>query len=125
MDLRGRSQRAGLGSSALVAWVGLACADAVSPETRVCGEILELQVPGAELVQAWPGEQGVALDYRVEGEDAEALHRIECLIEESEPGRLRARSLRMDGRELSEAELVLVNSELLLAEIRRADRGPR
>src|SRR5262245_23935184 len=97
-----RSRRTGLEAAALAASVALACADAVSPGARVCGEILALQVPGAELVEAWPSADGVALDYRVPDEEAGTVHRIECLIAEPEPGRLRARSLRVDGRELSE-----------------------
>jgi hypothetical protein len=149
--VRSRSHRTGLGAAALAAWVGLACAEPVAPGTRVCAEILALQVPGAEPIEAWAGAHGVALDYRVPGEDAAAVHRIQCQIAEPEQGRaaaaqragapvelgqaersgglppeagrLRAQSVRVDGRELSEAELVLVNSELLLAEIRRADPG--
>jgi hypothetical protein len=121
--VRGRSHRTGLGAAALAAWVGLACADPVAPGTRICAEILALQVSGAESLETWPGPHGVALDYRVPGEDGASVHRIECLIAEPEPGRLRAHSLRIDGRELSEAELLLVNSELLLAEMRRADRA--
>lgn len=122
--MRSRPHRTGRGAAALAAWIGLACADAPSPGTRVCAEILALQAPGAEVVEAWPGAHGSALDYRVPGEDAKGVHRIECLIAEPEPGRLRAQSVRIEGRELSEAELVLVNAELLLAEIRRADPGP-
>jgi hypothetical protein len=130
-----RSQRRRLAGAAVAASLGLACADAASPQAQVCAQILRLQVPGAELVEGWPGVQGVALDYRLPAEDAAALHRIECVVAEPErrgepggavlpdPGGLRAQSLRIDGRELSEAELLLVNSELLLEEIRRADPG--
>jgi hypothetical protein len=113
--------------AALAALVGLACGDGAAPGARVCAEILALQVPGAEIVEAWPGAGGVALAYRAPDEDAgaedAAVHRLECVLAEDAPGRLRAQSLRIDHRALSEAEVLLVNSELLLGEIRRADPG--
>jgi len=104
--------------------LGLACGDEVAPSTRVCTEILALQVPEGEIVEAWPGARGATFAYRTEGEDVASVHRLECAIAEPTPGRLRAQSLRVDGRELSDAEILLVNSELLLTEIRRADPGP-
>jgi hypothetical protein len=88
--VRSRSHRTGLGAAALAAWVGLACAEPVAPGTRVCAEILALQVPGAEPIEAWAGAHGVALDYRVPGEDAAAIHRIQCQIAEPEQGRAAA-----------------------------------
>jgi hypothetical protein len=126
-------QRRGSGSppgcrSSLVAVVaalaGLACAEPLAPATRACAQILALQSPEAEVLGAWPGTRAVALDYRVEEADTATSHRLECAIAEPAPGRLRADALRIDGSELSEAELLLVNSELLLTEIRRADPGP-
>ena len=99
---------------------GLACGEAMAPATRACAEILALRIPDAEVVEAWPGASAVALTYRAE----DALHRLECVLAEPAPGRLRAESLRFDDRELSEGEILLVNSDLLLAEIRRADPGP-
>jgi hypothetical protein len=112
------------GLAAVAALVGLACGDGLAPGARVCAEVLALQIPAAEIVEAWPGAGGVALTYRVEGEDDASVHRFECVMAQSAPGRLRAQSLRVDERELSEAELLLVNSELMLGEIRRADPGP-
>ena len=111
-----------LGSALVAALVGFGCRDDGGPSARLCAEILAIQVPGAEVVETQPGAQGATLAYRTPDEDA--VHRLECAISEPMPGHLRAESLRMDGRELSEAELVLVNSELLLIEIRRADPGP-
>ena len=113
------------GVTAAAALACLACGDGASPGTRVCAEILALQVPGAEVVEAWPGAGGVALTYRTDaGASDETVHRLECVMAESAPGRLHARSLRVDDRALSEGEVLLVNSELLLQEIRRADPGP-
>lgn len=123
----GRERRSGCArgpSLALCALVGLACADDAAPGLRVCAEILALRAPAAEVVETWRGARGVAFDYRIDDAEDDGLHRLECTLAETEPGRLRASALREDGRELSEAELVLVNSELLLAEIRRADPGP-
>ncbi len=113
-----------LGGASLAAMLGFACSDEVTPSARVCAEILALQSPGAELVETWLGARGAALSYRIDDEGVASLHRLECAIAEPTPGRLRAESLRLDGRELSEAEILLVNSELLLTEIRRADPGP-
>ena len=94
---------------------------ASSTKTRVAG----LSSATSRIARAtWRGARGVAFDYRIDDEEDDGLHRLECTLAETEPGRLRASALREDGRELSEAELVLVNSELLLAEIRRADPGP-
>lgn len=118
-----RSGRAGLALAALAALCGLACGQEAAPGTRVCAEILSLRAPGAQLVETWLGTGGVAVDYRFEGEPADSSHRLDCALEETEPGRLRARALHVDGRALPETELLLVNSELLLAEIRRADPG--
>jgi hypothetical protein len=116
------------GGAAAAALLGLACGEASAPGTRACAEILALQVPGAELVEAWPGAGGVALTYRTPDEDGGGedapIHRLECVLAQDAPGRLRAQSLRVDDRRLSEAEVLLVNSELLLGEIRRADPGP-
>lgn len=91
----------------------------------MCTEILALQVPRSEVVETWPGAHGATLAYRIDGEDVASVHRLECTVGEPAPGQLRAESLRVDGRELSEAELLLVNSELLLSDIRRADPGGR
>ena len=120
----GSARRPARGALAAAALCGLACGGEAALGTRVCAEILELRAPAAEVVETWVGARGVALDYRVGDEAGESFHRLECTLAETEPGRLRARSVRVDGRELSEAELVLVNSDLLLAEIRRADPGP-
>ena len=120
----GRAPRFAQGALAAAALCGLACGDEAALGTRVCTEILGLRAPAAEVVETWAGARGVALDYRVGDEAGETFHRLECTLAETEPGRLRARAIRVDGLELSEAELVLVNSDLLLAEIRRADPGP-
>jgi hypothetical protein len=116
------------GRAAAAALLGLACSEAPAPGARACAEILAIQVPGAELVEAWPGNGAAALTYRAPDEDGGGedapIHRLECVLAEDTPGRLRAQSLRIDDRRLSEAEVVLVNSELLLGEIRRADPGP-
>ncbi len=106
----------------LLASVG--CGEQTAPRARACAEILALQSPAAEVVETWVGTGSVAVDYRLVDAESETSHRLECALAETAPGRLRARSLRLDGDELSEAELLLVNSELLLAEIRRADPGP-
>lgn len=46
---------------------------------------------------------------------------LRCELERREPDGLRVRSARLNGRELSEARLALVNADLLLEEIRRAE----
>lgn len=117
---RGRA----LGGALVAAVVGVACSDEMAPRTRVCAEILALQVPESEVVETWPGARGATFAYRIEGEDVPSVHQLGCELEEPTPGRLRAKSVRVDGRDLSEAEILLLNSELLLAEIHRADPGP-
>lgn len=133
MPARGRGSRRTSGAgpdrrAALRPWLPVlllsaACEEAAPPSAQACAEILALQRPAAEVVETWLGAGSVTLDYRLAEDGAESSHRLECSLAETASGRLRARSLRLDGHELSEAELLLVNSELLLAEIRRADPG--
>src|SRR5262245_3631557 len=73
LPARGQGRKGGAGSgwapggAVFAALAALACSDDVAPGTRVCTEILALQVPRSEIVEVWPGARGATLAYRIDG----------------------------------------------------------
>lgn len=101
----------------------LACVQQQDPVARLCEAILARKLPGARVVSTLPrgAPDRTALAFETdEGRRTPARHRLECEFQAAETGGMRLRSARLDGGELTDAELAVINSELFLADLQRA-----
>jgi len=108
---------------ALLAVAALACAKQAAPEARLCLDILNRRSPAAEVlaIAAEPSESRATIAYRIKG--APATSELECEFQPIETGALRVRSVAVDGQPLLEAELAIIDADLLFDDMRRADAG--
>jgi hypothetical protein len=103
--------------------VSLACGPEDDPGAQLCARLLEQRIPAAEVLEVTVlrPQRESRIRYEWPGADGSPVRdEIGCETEESAPGRLRARSVTLEGQQLSEAEIVLINSDLLLEDIRSA-----
>jgi hypothetical protein len=97
-----------------VAAVLLACSAERPTPVELCSAILERKLPGAEVVAIVP-QPPDRLDITYAAPDAEG--HLTCEVERSDLGGPRLRAATLDGRPLSDTELVVVNANLLLDEL--------
>ena len=113
------TNRAGIALAGL-ALCAAACACSPDPASATCLHILKRRLPDARVV-AVATERGsrAAVDFQL-GEDR-AARRLTCAVERTGSGSgWRVRSARLDGAELTDAELTVVNADLFLRELARA-----
>ena len=119
----GRAARVLLGAGLSLALAG--CGHRSVPEAHLCLDILKRRSPAAQVVEiaAEPDLRRAAIEYRVKG--APATSRLACEFQETETGGLRVRSVAVDGQPLLEAELAVIDADLLFDDMRRggAERG--
>jgi hypothetical protein len=111
----------------LVATTGLACAPKPDPRTALCESVLARRLPRARVVDTRVdrGASRVTLAFEsARGVTVPTAGRLECETMASDAGGLRLRSARLDGAPLPEAEMAVINADLLLADLRQADPGP-
>jgi hypothetical protein len=101
-----------------------ACADDHGARVELCAGILERRLPASEVVEiARHPSDGPEITYDAVDEDGAPVRgRLECKLERSRSGGLRVRSVTLDGRPLSEAEIVVLNANLLLDDLDRTGR---
>jgi len=110
---------------AFLSIAALACARRAAPEARLCLDILKRRSPAAEVlaIAAEPSEQRTTIAYRIKG--APATSELACEFQAIESGGLRVRSVAVDGQPLLEAELAIIDADLLFDDMRRAEPGGR
>lgn len=101
-----------------------ACADDHGARVELCAEILERKLPSSEVVEIVPQPPGgPEITYDATDEDGDLVRgHLECELERSRSGGLRVRSVTLDGRPLSAAEIVVLNANLLLDDLDRTGR---
>jgi hypothetical protein len=101
-----------------------ACADQRGARIELCAGILERKLPASEVVEIapQPSERPAITFDAVDDEGAPVRGRLECELERSRAGGLRVRSVTLDGRPLSEAEIAVLNANLLLDDLDRIGR---
>jgi hypothetical protein len=129
--MAGRSPGAARRPAALAlagAWVLLgACTDTTRSPVALCTRVLLMEFPDAELRAAAPGPAPHSPRLLFEAEprdDFPGLGRFACETRPSAHGTLRLESAGLDERPLSEAELALINADLLLEDLRAAAPDP-
>jgi hypothetical protein len=97
----------------------LGCGAEPATPAELCAALLESKRPGAEVVASTAhGEGRLELVYELPEEaDAPAEGSLTCEVERSALGGARLRAAHLDGRALSETELVVRNANLLLDEL--------
>jgi hypothetical protein len=109
-----------------LAWLGSACAPlgVGDPLVERCVEVIHYRHPTLRdidivAVQSEPETRSVTLDFEAlsEPSDAEVSSRISCDFEATD--RWSLEGISVGGRALTEAEVALVNSELLLRDLSR------
>ena len=107
--------------AAVLPIAALACARHAAPEARLCLDILKRRSPAAEVlgVAAEPGQQRATIAYRIKG--APATNELACEFQAIETGGLRVRSVAVDGQPLLEAELAVIDADLLFDDMRRVE----
>jgi hypothetical protein len=113
-----------LGAAALLA---LACAPDREPAVELCTDVLTRRFPEAHVVEVTSEPLHAALDFEL-GERWKRLPggRLECRFDQvGSGGALRLYAATLDGVALTTAELTVINADLLLADMRRADRANR
>ncbi len=98
-----------------------ACGGGRGAPVELCAEILERKLPASEVVgvdlQSFDRPE---ITYAATDEDGVPVQgRLACEVERSRSGGLRLRAAILDGRPLSETELVVLNADLLLDELYR------
>jgi hypothetical protein len=104
---------------ALGALALLGCGGDRDPATQLCLRILERKLADFRVIEvtAKPQQDWSRIDYKTR----ERSGFIACEFEASDSGSLRARSVAVDGEPLTAAELVTINADLFLADLRRSD----
>jgi hypothetical protein len=101
------------------------CGREADPRIALCAQVLERRLPRARVVEtaADPARGSATLRYEAaRGAEAPGSGSLECRIEASgSAGALRVVAATLDGEALPEAELTVINADLLLADLRRAD----
>lgn len=92
---------------------------------ELCSALLARTLPSARVLEA-RRESTLRRTLRFEATDGDG-ERVEgtfrCELETARSGGLRVKAVLVDGRELSEEELVLINADLLLDDLRRHAPG--
>jgi hypothetical protein len=120
-----RSTRLACGVAVLVAF---GCGRDVAPPVAACTDILAMRVPAARVVdQVADEELGAALDYEVGSwwrrwEEPVTGH-LACSFESGPRDTLRLHAATLDGVAFTNAEIAVINADLLLAEMRRVGRA--
>jgi len=103
----------------------LACS--AEPETPVelCAALLASKLPGAEVITIAPQPPDrIELHYALAVEDAAPVQgQLVCQVVRSQLGGPRLEAATLDGRPLSDTELVVRNANLLLDELYRIGTG--
>lgn len=101
---------------------GAGCGRDSTPSIAACAEILAARAPAARVVAAeHESYTSVALDFEIGRRWREQVRgRLACEFEAQPNGGLRLRAAALDGVPFTNAELTVVNADLLLAEMRRA-----
>ncbi len=104
---------------ALVAAFGFACGAERATPLELCSAILESKLPDSEVVAVLPRPPDrLDITYAAPDEDRTPVEgHLLCEVERSELGGPRLRAAILDGRPLSDTELVVVNANLLLDEL--------
>jgi hypothetical protein len=105
------------------AWL-LACGAGRGEPVELCTGVLERKLPASEVLGIVPRPlDRPEITYAAPGEDGDPVRgRLACEVERSRSGGLRLRAAILDGRPLSETELVVLNAELLLDDLDRIGR---
>ena len=116
--LRSRSGRRALCCAALLL-AAASCGGRSTPEERLCVEILARRSPAAQVlaIESAPEEQRAAITYRVKG--SPVASELDCAFQANENGGLRVRSVAIDGEPLLEAELAVIDADLLFDDLGR------
>jgi len=96
-----------------------ACGGERASPAELCSAILERKVPGSEVVSIAPRPPDrLDITYAVrDGDQAPMAGSLTCEVGRSGLGGPRLRAAILDGRPLSDTELVVVNANLLLDEL--------
>jgi hypothetical protein len=96
--------------------LSFACAAEPGTPLELCEALLENKRPGAEVVtRATEADGRLELAYALANDGGEGL--LTCDVERSALGGSRLRAANLDGRPLSDTELVVRNANLLLDEL--------
>lgn len=97
----------------------LACGEETATPVELCAALLASKLPAAEVVAILPQPPDrLELAYAMTADDEVRVEgRLACELERSRLGGPRLRAAVLDGRPLSETELVVRNSNLLLDEL--------
>jgi hypothetical protein len=101
------------------AFLLLACGAEPATPVELCSALLASKVPAAEVtaIVLQPPDR-LELTYAVTGEDEASVEgQLACEVERSRLGGPRLRAAVLDGRPLSDTELVVRNANLLLDEL--------
>ena len=101
------------------AFLVLACGAEPATPVELCSAVLASKLPGSEVIAIVPQPPDrLELAYTLRTEDDAPLEgRLACEIERSRLGGPRLRGASLDGRPLSDTELVVRNANLLLDEL--------
>jgi hypothetical protein len=102
----------------------LACGAGRGDPVELCTGVLERKLPDSEVLGVAPRPlDRPEITYAAPDEDGDPVRgRLACEVERSRSGGLRLRAAILDGRPLSETELVVLNAELLLDDLDRIGR---
>jgi hypothetical protein len=94
------------------------CGNRSTPEAHLCLDILKRRSPAAQVlaIAAEPEDQRATISYRVKG--APVTSQLACEFQAIETGGLRVRSVAVDGQPLLEAELAVIDADLLFSDMR-------
>ena len=97
----------------------VACGDETATPVELCTALLASKLPGAAVVAVVPHPPDrLEITYAVTDEDEAPVEgHLACEVERSRLGGPRLRTAVLDGRPLSDTELVVRNSNLLLDEL--------
>jgi hypothetical protein len=115
--------------AAALSLAALGCASRVEPAAEICALVLARRLPAARVVTAVaaPPALEAAIDFEVGGGwwTQPSRGSLRCAFEAGERGSLRLRGATLNGVAFTRAELTIVNADLLLADMRRADAEAR
>jgi hypothetical protein len=122
MEWKGR-----LALAAVLLVASSACGREPAPSIVVCAEILARRFPEARLVQSRADVSAHAmLDFEIGAWWKRAERgQLTCSFEEQPNGGLRLLHATLDGVAFSATERTVINADLLLADLRRADAATR
>lgn len=109
------------------ALLAVACARDREPALELCTDVLTRRFPEARVVETTSDASSAAVAFAL-GDRWKALPggRLECHFDEvGSGGALRLHAATLDGVALTTAELTVINADLLLADMRRADLANR